>query len=140
MGCPITTQELQKAITPMQNGKSPGPDTFTVEFYKAFATLLLLTQARMYNDSYLTGKLPESLSLASISLLLKKRQNPLLYSSYRPISLLNVDFKILSKILATCLQQIMPNIISPDQTGFTLGRHLFFIYQKTLKHSLFPFI
>ena len=56
-------------------------------------------------------------------LILKKDKDPLLCGSFRPISLSNVDYKILAKILAICVQQVLPGIISSDQTGFILGWH-----------------
>ena len=62
---------------------------------------------------------------AVISLLLKKDKNPLDCSSYRPVSLLNTDAKILAKILARRLEGIIPSIIAPDQTGF-IKKSLFF--------------
>lgn len=86
----------------------------------------------MYNDSLQTGRLPETLSIASISLLLKKDKDPTSCGSYRPISLLNVDCKILAKILAIRLQRVLPDIISLDQTGFMVGRHSFFNTRRLL--------
>lgn len=62
---------------------------------------------------------------ATISLIAKKGKDPLLCSSYRPISLLNVDSKILAKVLALRLETVLPTIISPDQTGFIQNRHSF---------------
>ena len=61
MGDPISTLEIQEAIKSMQNGKSPGPDGFTVEFYKAYSFLLAPILARMYNDSLKEGRLPQTL-------------------------------------------------------------------------------
>lgn len=102
----VSTAEVQEAINLLQNGKSPGPDGFTVEFYKSYSSVLAPILQRVYNESFLLGRLPKTMSEASISLLVKKDKDPLLCSSYRPISLLNVDFKILSKILALRLQQV----------------------------------
>lgn len=65
------------------------------------------------------------LSQATISPLLKKGKDQLSCASYRPISLLNVDFKILSKLLAICLKVILPMIISLEETYFIHIRHSF---------------
>lgn len=76
----------------------------------------------MFNYSLEKGTLPPSLREANISLLLKKGKQPEDCASYRPISLLNSDFKILSKILATRLEDSLPQLIKEDQTGFIKGR------------------
>lgn len=125
LAMPISTAEIMGAITTLQSGKSPGPDGFTVEFYKKFAPLLSTVLSDMYNEALSLGRLPPTLNNATITLLLKKDKDPLLCSSFRPISLLNVDYKILAKILALRLQKVLPGIISADQTGFMLGRHSF---------------
>ena len=96
-----------------------------LSFFKLFSATIAPALQRMYNESFAGNRLPSTLSEASISLLLKCDKDPLLCGSYRPISLLNVDLKILSKILAQRLQQVLSNIISTDQTGFMLGRHSF---------------
>lgn len=72
------------------------------------------------------GILPQTLTQATICLILKNNKDPLECASYRPISLLNVDYKILAKLLATRLETVLPSIISPDQTGFIKNRHSFF--------------
>lgn len=110
----------------MSTGKCPGPDGFPVEFYKLFFDKLAPALIEMFNESYSKMKLPPTLNQASISLLLKKDKDALNCSSYRPISLLNVDFKLLSKTLALRLENILPKIISPDQTGFIKNRQSFF--------------
>lgn len=122
MGGPITTIEVQEAIRSLQNNKSPGPDGFTTEYYKTFSDLLAPMLRDMYNEAFLVGRLPDTLSTATISLILKKGKDPLSCQNYRPISLLNVDFKILSKILALRLQRVLPSVISLDQTGFMPDR------------------
>lgn len=123
---PISLEEVKAAISALQTNKSPGPDGFTVEFYKAFSAQLIPLLLDMYNESFELGHLPQTLCEASIILLLKKNKDPLLCGSYRPVSLLPVDFKILAKVLATRLESILPHIISPDQTGFVKNRFSFF--------------
>lgn len=91
-----------------------------------------------YNESFISGRLPPTLSEANISLLLKKDKDPLECSNYRPISLLNVDQKILAKVLATRLQQALPALISTDQTGFMAGRNLLFNTRRLLNTIGFP--
>ncbi len=132
LGDPVTELEIQEAIKSMKSGKSPGPDGFTVEFYKAFASLLAPILVNLYNDSLKVGFLPPTLSDASISLLLKKDKDPTSCDSYRTISLLNVDFKILTKVLCSRLERVLPSLILLDQTGFTPGRHSFFNTRRLL--------
>lgn len=108
----------------LQNGKTPGPDGFTLEFFKLFSDTIAPALQRMYNESFIKGHLPPPLSEASIYFF-KSDKDPILCGSNRPISLLNVDLKILSKILAQHLQGVLQSIISTDQTGFMLGRHSF---------------
>lgn len=112
----ITTAELSTAASSLQNGKSPGPDGFPPEFLKKFWHKLAPLLLDMYNESFELGHLSQTLNQASISLLLKKGKDPLACSSYCPISLLNVDFKLLSKLLALRLESFLPSIISLDQT------------------------
>lgn len=123
---PITEKEVNDAITAMQSGKSPGPDGFPVEFFKRFSVKLLPLLLKMYNESLHSSLLPCTLRQAQISLLLKKNKDPRCCSSYRPISLLNVDVKILAKILARRLEKVLPKIVSADQTGFIKNRFSFF--------------
>ena len=83
---------------------------------------------QMYNEAFADKKLPYSLREATITLLLKKDKHPLPCGSYRPISLLNVD----SKILAGRLQQVILGLISEDQTGFMHCRHSWFNTRRLL--------
>jgi hypothetical protein len=80
----------------------------------------------MFNDSLESLKLPETLNQASISLILKKNKVPLSCASCHPISLLNVDFLLLSKLLTLRLEAVTPIILSPDQTVLIRNRNSFF--------------
>lgn len=84
----------------MQGGKCPGPDSYPIEFYIKFQHKLAPVLIDMLNESFASLSLPPTLIQASISLILKKNKDPLACPSYRPISLLNVDLKLLSKMLA----------------------------------------
>ena len=86
----------------------------------------------MFKYSFEQTALPKSLTKALITVLLKPGKDPVDCSSYRPISLLNVDVKILSKILASRINTIISDIISNDQTGFVRGRHSFINIRRLL--------
>lgn len=91
MNAPFTKDEIWHAIQSMPSGKAPGPDGFPLEFYKQFWPELSPILMQVMNNIFEKNSLPESWSLAIISLLLKKDKDPTNCSSYRPISLLNVD-------------------------------------------------
>ena len=121
---PILIEELTNSLNSMQNGKSPGNDGLTIEFYKTFWELLKCT---LYN-SLLYSKIHGSLSIsqrqAIIKLLEKKDKDKRYIENWRPISLLNVDTKIISKTFANRLKTVLPYIISHDQSAYVSGRFI----------------
>lgn len=112
---PITEEEITAAIS-KQPGKSPGPDGLPPDFFKKFSDELTPFLCLVLSDSLDSGVLPPSFNQACISLLLKKDKDPLDCASYRPMSLLNTDVKILAKVLAHRW-----NIISPLSFRIKLG-------------------
>lgn len=129
---PLEAQEIESAIKDMQTGKTPGPDGYPVEFYKKFISQLTPLMLNMFNHSFEQSYLPQSLTEALITVLLKPGKNASDCGSYRPISLLNTDVKILSKVLAARINTVISDIISVDQTGFVRGRHSFVNIRKLL--------
>lgn len=120
------------SLSLLQNGKCPGPDGFPIEFYKTFSDKLSPLLLNMFNESYKSGILPQTLRQVIISLILKKDKDSSQCSNYRPISLLCADVKLLAKILARRMEPLLPTIISPDQTGFIKNRHLFHNVRRLL--------
>ncbi|CAI5697409.1 unnamed protein product [Oreochromis niloticus] len=110
----------------MQCSKSPGPDGYSIEFYKTFSEQISPVLLEVYNEALTKGCLPLTMYDSTISLIHKPGKDPLEPGSYRPISLLNVDNKILAKILAMRLEIVLPTVVSEDQTGFVKNRQLFF--------------
>ncbi len=121
----ITTHEIDSAIKSTQTRKSSGPDRYPTEFFKRFSTQLSPLLLSVFEESFLSHFLPPTMSQAVISLTLKKDKEPLECSSCGPISLLNMDAKILAKVLALRLEKALPLIISPDHTDFIKNQHSF---------------
>ena len=122
----FSLEELKSSIKAIQSNKAPGPDGLPMEFLKKFIDKLSPLLLSMLNESLENGLLPPTLTQASIVLLLKSGKDPALCSSYRPLSLLNADVKVLTKAIALRLENVLPSIISEEQTGFIKGRHIFF--------------
>lgn len=123
LNAPFTKEEIWLAIESMPSNKAPGPDGFPLEFYKQLWEDINPILLPAINNLLDSNSMPDSWSSAVISLILKKDKDPLDCSSYRPISLLNVDYKIMAKAMARRLESILPSVISPDQTEFVKSRY-----------------
>ncbi len=106
----------------MKSGKSPGLDGFPVEYYKQHIDILAPKLQEIYNEAFKLGTLPPTFNEALISVIPKKDRDTTNPANYQPLSLINLDCKILTKILATCLEMALPNIIHFDQVGFMKNR------------------
>lgn len=122
IGGDITLEEVQQALKSLSSGKSPGDDGFPTDFYKAFSDIIAPRLLIVFRDALERGRMPESMQTAVITLIHKKGKNPQQCGSYRPVSLINVDAKILAKVLATRLEAHLPRLIHSDQVGFIKGR------------------
>ena len=121
----LTYQECLKALNSFKNNKSPGNDGLTAEFYKKFWPILGHLLVESLNTAYRLGKLSNSQRQALIRLIEKKDKDRRCMENWRPVSLLNVDYKIGSKALATRLEKVLPDIIHEDQCAYVKGRTIF---------------
>ena len=108
----------------MSNNKSPGSDGLTVEFYKMFWNTLKPYFINSINYSFGKGELTELQKQSIITLLPKAGKNLDYLANWRPISLLNTDYKIATKTIANRIKKCLPEIISFDQTGFMKNRYI----------------
>lgn len=118
----LTLEELQRVIADMANQKAPGPVGLPIEIFKRYGDVLLPKLLEVFNRAIVEGRLPISMTEATIIVLLKEGKNPLDVASYRPISLLCSDVKIFAESLANRLKRIISKVEHPDQTGFIPDR------------------
>ncbi len=119
----VTIQECEHVLNTFKENKSPGNDGITVEFYKHFWGEICNLLVDSFNSSYREGELSTSQRQAVISLL-DKGKDRLLIENWRPISLLNVDYKLVSKVMVHRIDNIIPKLVGLNQTGFIKGRYI----------------
>ena len=124
----ITVEELTVAVKQLSAGRSPGVDGLPAEFYQHFWTDLGQDFYEVVLECLKTGLLPTSCRRAVLSLLPKKGDLGLL-QNWRPVSLLCVDYKILSKCLANRLKCHLDSVICKDQT--------YCVPERTIMDNLF---
>ena len=124
--------EIFDALLMMKANKVGGPDGFTAEFYRRFYKYLKQPLLNMYNYAFKKGILPLCTRSGLISLLPKKDKNTKYVKNMHPLTLLNIEYKILAKVMDNRLKEILPDIIHEDQTGFMSGRHITCQVRKSL--------
>lgn len=118
----LTLNEISHSVRELPNNKSPGTDGIPVDFYKFFWPKL----NKFLFDSYMYSFNNSILSLdqrrAILNLIPKGNKDTRLLKNWRPISLLNSDYKIIAKVFAKRLQTVIFKIISNNQVGYIKGR------------------
>ena len=120
----ITLEELSKAVNMLKPNKSPGEDGIVSEFYKTYWYLIGEDFESVVQEIFDQQLLCESQYRGMITLMFKSGEREDI-KNWRPITLLNTDYKIISKLLAERLKVVLPNIINTDQKGFVKGRNIF---------------
>ena len=108
----------------MKNNKSPGLDGFTVEFYKFFWIDIGRYVLRSLNYGYRTGSLSITQKQGVITCIPKPNKSRMNLKNWRPISLLNVVYKLASAVISNRIKKVLDSIINENQKGFIAGRFL----------------
>lgn len=114
---PITHGELTKALIAMANGKSPGPDGIITELYKVLWPVMGIDYYNMILEAIQARQFHEGVTEGLIALLHKGGGWSTL-NNRRPITLLNVAYKVFAKALQLRLQPVLAEVISQDQSAF----------------------
>lgn len=115
--------ELSTALKGMGTNKSPGDDGIPYEFYNSFWKTLGPIFLKMFVKILEMGKLTQSQGNALIRLL-PKSTSPKKIADFRPLSLLNCDYKLMAGVLATRMKKVLNQVIGPSQRGGIPGRRM----------------
>lgn len=117
--------EVLRALKRLPSGRSPGIDGIPLEAYRRAAAPLVPLLHRLFNCVGTAGCVPSGFLDGAVTSLFKQgAADPTDPAGYRPITLLNTDYKLLTKLLANRLLPCLSTVISPTQTGYVPGRHI----------------
>jgi hypothetical protein len=116
---PFSDEEVRETVFKMEHNKSPGPDGFPTEFYQACWNFLMALFMNFHGDSLPLYRL----NFGTIILIPKSRE-AIIIQQYRSICLLNMSFKIFTKVALNRITEIANKVISPTHTTFLPGRNI----------------
>ena len=116
--------KLPKLCIKWQKNKSPGSDGLTVEFYCTFFNSLKHILSKLFQEVEEHSILSRSMRSGIISLIYKKKGDRKHLKNYRPISLLQVDYKILARVMANRFKEVLCRVVSKFQTCCISGRDI----------------
>ncbi|KAL4320202.1 hypothetical protein GQ457_18G015870 [Hibiscus cannabinus] len=116
-------KEIWEALSALDSSKAPGPDGFNMGFLKRFWSSLKVEILNFFG-SFFKGEMSDLSFNQSFVVLIPKRSNPVLIEDYRPISLVGCVYKLLSKVLAVRLREVMDRVIGVQQFAFCPGRQI----------------
>ena len=120
---PFSEEEVKMAIFDMEHNKAPGPDGFPIEFYQFFWDVVKQDLMSLFYEFYMGRLHIHSLNFVVITLL-PKITNATRIQQYMPICLLNVSFKVFTKVLNNRILKVADKLIGPSQTAFIPGRYI----------------
>lgn len=123
LSAPFSEKEVFDAIGHMKNGKAPGPDGFLAEFYKKCWHIIKTDLMSMFHDLFCGHLQLFHLNFGTITLLPKK-EGATRIEQFRPICLLNVSFKIFTKVGTDRLTKMAHSVVQSTQTAFMPGRNI----------------
>ena len=119
----ISLEELEGTVFNMKKGKAPGPDGFPIEFFQEFWEIIKFDLLAVVHESQQNKQMLRALN-ATFLALIPKMEGADRLSQFRPISLCNVIYKIISKLMADRLKKGLADLISEEQSGFVAGRQI----------------
>ena len=120
----ITEEEVKHELNKMEINKSPGNDGLTNEFYEAFWDHVKVPLLLSYKMAFLKKELSASQKQGVIKLIEKKYRDKRFIKNWRPISFLNVDVNLISKVLSNRIKNLLPNWISGNQNAYLTNRFI----------------
>ena len=119
----IGAGEIESAMEGLGRNKGPGIDGITGEFYREFRQKLVPVLERLFREIEETGEMTESMTMGLVSIICKKGDRDRL-ENYRPLSMLNKDYKILARVLANRIKGVIGTVVGNTQAYSIPGRDI----------------